>query len=242
MACLLDQPREKRDLADEVDIARSTLDRAIRELEAINCVRYTDGKYTVTVVGKRIAHGFFEFIEQVELAVEFEYFLRYTSTDTFDLDLSNLADAKLWTPESNDPYAMIHRHVEMLNKATSFRGALPLIGLHPFEAAYAQIVEQGAEHEIVVGSGVAETLQSNERYQSKFQDLLKRENCTISVSETSIPYFVGIFDDEIVQIGVDEDGEPRALLETDQREVRSWAHETIDTYEQEATSVTSVVA
>ena len=37
-----------------------------------------------------------------------------------------------------------------------------------------------------------------------------------------------------MQVGVDEDGEPRGLLETDSEEVREWAENKYDSYKQEA--------
>lgn len=51
-----------------------------------------------------------------------------------------------------------------------------------------------------------------------------------------IPYFIGILDDA-VQIGVDEAGKPRALLESEHPEVRTWAENTIEEYKEEAEPV-----
>lgn len=242
LANLVEKPYEKRDLVDELDIARSTLDRAIRELEAYGLVTYSDGKYTVTTIGERLSVHFFSLLGRVELTIEFEPFLEYTSTDEFDLDVRELAGADLLTPESNDPYAMINRHVKVLGRADHFRGVLPIIGLHAFETAYERVLDHGAYHELIVDSGVAETLRSNEDYQNKFRELCEQNGCEILVYDGAIPYFVGVFDDEIVQIGVDEGGEPRALLETDRREVRTWAHETLEEYKQQATPVAQLLS
>lgn len=51
-----------------------------------------------------------------------------------------------------------------------------------------------------------------------------------------IPYFVGLLG-ETVQIGADEDGEPRALVETDSAGVRSWAETKFEEYKRRADPV-----
>lgn len=242
LACLVEEPREKRVLVNELDIARSTLDRAIRELEAIDLVTYVNGEYAITTVGEYLSHNYFTFVEQVQLAMKFEPFLRHVTLDEFDLDLRCLAEAELWTPEPNDPYAMVNHHVEMIRQAKSVRGILPIVGLHALEAACEQVIEHGADHEMIVEPGIAETLQSNEKYRPLYRKLSQQETVTIHIYDGTIPYFVGIFDDEIVQIGVDQDGEPRALVETDRQEVQAWADETFEAYKRQTTPLASVSA
>lgn len=237
LARLVEEPGDKRTLADELDISRSTLDRATRELEAVDAITYKEGRYTVTPIGEWFVRDFFSYLERLQLALEFEPFLQWIPVDEFDLDLRHLKDAELFLPESGDPYAMVNHHVRTLSKADEFSGILPLIGLHAFEAAYEQVVENGASHEIIVEEDIVETLATKECYASKFQQLRNCTKFTLSKYNGSIPYFVGIFDNEKVQIGVDEDGEPRALVETSQPEVRAWAKEAISEYREHATTL-----
>lgn len=242
LACLLEEPREKRALVDELDVARSTLDRAIRELESVDLVAYDDGTYGLTAVGERLAYDFFGFVDRVQLAMRFRPFLEHTTLEEFDLDLRCLVDAELLTPEPNDPYAMVNRHVERLRQADEFRGMLPLVGLHAFEVAHEQVTEHGCHHEVVVEAGVVETCRSNGEYRGMLRELCEHDRCRISVHDGPIPYYVGVFDDETVQIGVDEDGEPRALAETNERAVRAWAQDRIDEYQQRTTPIAAVVS
>ena len=237
LMCLVEEPCDKRTLIDELDIPRSTLDRAVRELEAVELLTYTEGEYAVTSKGEYLAYSFSTFLERTEQTLELESFLQWMSIDEFSLDLRHLEDSELFLPESHDPYAMVNQHVKALEKANTFRGLLPVVGLHAFEMGYEQVVDRGARHEVITEPGVIETLQSDESYTSMYQELHKIDRFDVFVYEGSIPYFVGVFDDETVQIGVDEGGEPRALLETDCPEIRTWAHETIDEYEQQATRV-----
>lgn len=111
VACLVEDSQDKRTLVEEVDISRSTLDRALRELESVGVVAYTEGEYTVTPVGQRLVEDFFAFLERGELAIHFEPFLRWIPSDEFEVDLRWLDDAELVVPGDNNPYAMIDRHV-----------------------------------------------------------------------------------------------------------------------------------
>ncbi|MFC7194956.1 hypothetical protein ACFQL4_10310 [Halosimplex aquaticum] len=46
-----------------------------------------------------------------------------------------------------------------------------------------------------------------------------------------------MFDDEFVQVGADEDGDPRALLESDDEEVLDWARDRIEYYRRQAVPI-----
>lgn len=232
---LVEEPCDKRTLVDDLGVPRSTLDRAVRELEAIDLVSYTDGAYATTPVGKRIVHSFEACLERIDLALSFEPALQYLPCDAFDLDLRALSGAELLVAEPGNPYVMINRQVDRLGEMEQARGLLPLAGLHAHETAHEQIIDEGATAELVVTPAVADTLLSETNFAPLTEELLETGRFDLFVYEGEVPLFVGVFDDETVQIGVDEDGEPRALLETDRSGVREWAHETIDEYKQHAT-------
>ncbi|WP_459191749.1 helix-turn-helix transcriptional regulator [Halosimplex sp. J119] len=237
VAALREDAREKRDLVREQDLPRSTLDRAVRELEAADLVEYADGTYALTALGEHLVDEFDSFVERTELAVALEPFLRWTSPESFDLDLRSLADADLWTPEPGDPWAMVNRHVHALEHADHVRGVLPLVGLHAVETAHERIIEDGADHQFVVDPGVAERLRTDENYLPLFRELQARAEPTFLRYGGEIPYFVGIFDDEFVQIGVDDEGTPRALVETNDADALAWARDTIKRFQRQADSL-----
>ncbi|MFB6140880.1 MAG: helix-turn-helix transcriptional regulator [Halosimplex sp.] len=225
---------EKRELLEAGDLPRSTLDRAIRELEAAGLVAYDDGAYVLTPLGERLRYEYRNFTERADRAVELEPFLRWTSPETFDLDLRWLTDARVWTAEPADPWAMVNRHVAALEAADRVRGVLPLVGLHAVETVRDRVVEDGADVELVVEASVAETLQSG-RYAPLYRELQDREDPVFSVYPNgSVPFFVGVFDGAFVQVGVDEDREPRALLESDDERVLAWAREALTEYRRAA--------
>jgi len=237
LTCLVEEPREKRTLVDELGAPRSTLDRAVRELEAVELVTYTEGEYTITPLGERLTNEFCAFLGRVDVALDLAPACQHMPIDEFDLDLRLLADAEMVVPNSDNPYAMIDRHVQQLATMDHARAMLPLTGLHAHETAHVRIVEHGAEVELVVEPGVAELMVSGSAFAPLTNEMLATDRFDLFVSEESIPYFVGIIDD-IVQLGVDEAGNPRAIVETDRQSVREWAQEKIDAYKRQAMPIT----
>lgn len=234
---VLDRLREattdKRTLVEDVDCSRSTVNRAIRELESVDMVEYVDGEYEVTPLGETVASRFEEVMETVELRTQFKRFLQWVPEDEFDLELQYLRDAELFLPKPGDPYAMINRHVELVSRTTDHKCVLPVIGLHALTAGHEQVLENGAHVELVLAPKAAETLQFDPDYAELTEEMAATGRFRLYRYDGTIPYFVGLFDDT-VQIGVDDDSEPRALVETDNPEVQEWAATTIQDYKREA--------
>lgn len=237
LECLLDGPTDKRTLEDEVPVSRSTVDRAVRELEVLELVEYCSEGYAITPVGEIVTGECADLLETVDVALELEEFVRWLPLSEFHLDLEALADAELLVPDPSNPYAMIDRHVQLVKETDHGRGMLPLTGLHAYEAAHENVVERGARTELVVEPDVAEVMLSDPAFEELTIEMLGTGRFDLSVYDGTIPYFVGVFDDETVQMGVDADGEPRALVETTEVDVVSWAHATIDEYAQQASEV-----
>lgn len=235
---LEDEPKDKRTLVAELDCSRSTVDRGIRKLEALDLVDYADGGYRLTSLGELVATNFADLADTVELRLQYAPFLEWIPDDEFDLELELLRDADLLLPEQGDPYAMINRHVATIDQADTMKAVLPLTGLHAQQTAHTRVVENGAEIELVVTPEVANTMQSDPDYAELTEDMAATGRFEIYEFDGDIPYFVGLLDD-IVQIGADEAGEPRAIVETENDDVRLWAETTFEEYKQHAEPVIS---
>jgi len=236
LACVNDAPKTKRTLEDELDISRSTIDRAIRELELLDLVTYTSDGYAITPIGTLLAEECASFLETVDVAMRLDEVLRWVPSDELELDVRFFDDAELLTPEPGDPYAMINRHVQLLQSAEYVRCMLPVIGLHGHEAAHDSIVDGDGESELIVTESVASTLLESPDYAPLTDELLATDRFELYVYDGSVPYFLGVFDG-LVQLGADDDGDPKAMLETDTDEVREWAHQKLDAYRDAATSI-----
>lgn len=236
MEALGAEPKEKRTLVSDLDCSRSTVDRGIRDLEALDLVAYVDGCYQLTPLGEAVATGVADLAATVDLRLQYEPFLEWMPEDEFDLELELLRDADLVLPEQGDPYAMINRHVTVIEQTDDLQCVLPVVGLHAYKASHKQIMENGARVEAVVSPEAADTLQSAPEYAKLTEEMAATGRYELHQYDGDIPYFVGLLDDT-VQIGVDEAGEPRALVETDNAEVQDWATATFEEYKQQAAPI-----
>ena len=234
LECLATDSKAKRALVDETNYSRSTIDRGIRELETLDLVEYSDGEYQSALCGALAADAYRQFAERIDTICRLQPFLKWIPADSFDLELRWLTDAALYTPEPGDPYAMINHHVEQLKNMNEAQALLPYTGQHATEAAYERIVQHGAEGDVIVQPDVAETFLEDPRYAEFIEDLAATGRFHIFEYDGTFPYAVSLFDDETVQILVDEDEEPRAMVETDHEGVRAWATRKIEQYKQQS--------
>jgi len=238
LSALNSQSMDKRRLVDECDYSRSTINRAVRDLEALELVEYTNGALQLTPCGQLLTEHYQQFEELAMTSMRLAPFLQWFPTEDCTLSLQHLAEAELYCPEPTNPYAMVNQHVQRIEAATSFEGVLPLVSLHGIEAAHTQVLQHGATHELIISSAILDTFRSDEQFTPLVVELLETDRCSLFLTEKPIPYFVGCFDDEYVQIGVDDAGEPRALVEATATPVREWAHGLLDEYKAAATELT----
>jgi predicted transcriptional regulator len=241
LECVEEESKDKRTIADEFELSRSTLDRAVRELEALQLLSHGKDGYEPTVCGQLAAEEYRRLERRIEILCELQPFLRWVSPSSFDLELEWLADAELLLPEPGDPYAMVNRHVQLVNRSDSGKALLPVTGLHAHQAGAENVLERGGEFELIVTPDVARTLRDNQNYAELTEEMTETNCFDLFVYDGSIPYAVALLDDT-VQIAADEDGEPRALLESNAPEVRNWAKRKIERYKRQATKLTGSTA
>ena len=229
-------PAAKRTLVEALDCSRSTVDRAVRELESHGLVAYEDGRYELTPVGEQAVAGTTELLDRIGVARELRPFLEHLPPGRFDLDLELLADADVLLPEPGNPWAMINHHVAVLERADEVRAVLPLLGLHAQQVVHERVVEEGARAELVGSPEVVRTLVADPEFVERTREMAETGRCRVFQADERPPYFVGVMD-EVVQIGADEAGEPRAIVESTDPAVRDWAEATYERFRRRATRV-----
>ncbi|SEO73168.1 Predicted transcriptional regulator, contains HTH domain [Halogranum amylolyticum] len=228
--------KDKRTLVEELSCSRSTVDRSIRELETLGVAECVDGKYCLTPFGEMARTAFADFEERLDQWFRFAPFLQWLPHDELGLDVELLADADLYLPEPGDPWAMVNRHVTVAAQASEMRLVLPLTGLHAHRVIRERIVDAGAQATVVTTSEVVHTYQSDDAYAPLTEEMAETERYALYQYDDPVPCFVGLLDGT-VQIGVDDGGEPKALVEGESPALREWAEATIDEFERAATPV-----
>jgi hypothetical protein len=131
---LIDEPREKRELAAELSVSRSTVNRAIRDPETLDVVERVDGAYRATELGRTAATGLADLSDRIADRARLRELWRWVPEGTLDADLAAPDEFDVLVPEPGDPYRIINRHVRRLREERPHRSVLPVTGLHAIES------------------------------------------------------------------------------------------------------------
>jgi len=223
----------QRDLRDRLDASRSTITRSLTALEEHGWIEQTDQSYQLTPKGEIVAEEFTSLVDSVRVVDELSTFLRWFPYREFSVDISDLRDGEVTSAGSADPYAPARKQTELLEEVDSFRGWLPSLDIEGTRVVHEQITERAFEAEVVVSEAVEDTIEAGE-YATLFGEMISTDRLTVLVVEKELPFYLGL-SGEIVQIGVEDDeGFPRALLQTTAHPVRNWAADIYGSYRERA--------
>ena len=223
------QGATRGELRDELAASRTTVARNLDALGERGWVRQIDREYALTPGTDAVVDRFLDLESTVATVDRLRPFLEHVDRDAFDVDLSRLEDATVVAATPGDPLAMVNAHVSAIKRSTDVALAVPFLGLHATEAARDAVVDGGARVELVAAPDAVDTFEESPDYRQYVDDLQDAENFELHRATADVPFYVGVLDDA-VQVGVDEAGEPRALLETTDPGVRDWAREKIDSF------------
>lgn len=216
------EPTTQRALREEIPQSRSTIIRAVDSLAETGWVRKESKGVRLTPVGALVIEEFLDLVESVGNAEELTPFLERFPLSEFEIGIDDMRDGALTVATDGDPLAPVRRHTERLRTTTEFRAVLPSVGIEPIKAIHERTLAGELEAEFAVPPSVERTIRSEE-FAPLFEEMLATGRLTIYLSD-SVSFFLGLVDEEMTQIGVEDDeGIPRALLETWNERVRSWA-------------------
>ena len=135
---LREEPLHKADLVEEFDTSRSTVNRAIGELEDAGFVERIARGYVTTQAGRLAAERYRAFLDGERAVLEARPVLATLPHDA-DLPTGMLREATVGSP--GDAYAFFELVAEQLGTATEYRAVLPrVVDSRHLRACHAQVV------------------------------------------------------------------------------------------------------
>ena len=113
---LVEGPVKKRDLPGEISTSRSTVDRAIKDLEAAGLVTWSDRGYEATLAGRLLAAQYRTFARQSASVVDALPVLDAFPPDA-PVDPAVLDDCEIVENEEMSRYELPERVIELLDRA-----------------------------------------------------------------------------------------------------------------------------
>lgn len=152
---LLDGARTKRDLVDTVDVSRSTVDRAIRDLEAAGLVERTADGYAVTVAGRIAAADRDRYRRTVEGVADTQSLLALLDRDV-DVPAAMVRGATAVHAAAPTPAAPLDELHDRIAGSDRYRSVAAIDPGTGFAALYeTQVVEHGLDLELVFTDALA---------------------------------------------------------------------------------------
>jgi len=201
LSTLLEGPRSKTELEDELDVSRSTIDRAVRSLESEDIVVREDGHVTLTPFGQIALDGYREFRTGLAGLSDAKPIIASVEADE-PIPFGFFNGAEVVSANRQSPHRPIVALQQFLDDADSVRSIVT--GLLPeyVDTYRTQVVDAGTTAEVVVRSPILDRLLAT--YWEPVNDTLSSDRFTIYEITDDPPYSL--------KIGVTDDGSEVALV------------------------------
>lgn len=113
----------KRDLVEALSVSRSTVDRAIRELETHDLVRRLDGEYRITLTGRLLLSARGKYVDCVLGTSRVGDLVAHLPADA-DTPIEMFSRAEAYRPNQPNPHRPTELLQELAGRAVRHRGVL----------------------------------------------------------------------------------------------------------------------
>jgi tetratricopeptide (TPR) repeat protein/predicted transcriptional regulator len=232
----LDEPRRKPALVEELSVSRSTIDRAIRELERYEFVRREDSGYVLTETGALCRESYRTFRSRtLDVGGACEALATLPPDAAFDTSL--LEGAEIRVLDDPRPFAPPPGLSDAFGAADAIRGVVASMGsTRLFERYHRQVVNDALHLSLVVCEDRFESLSA--QLSDALGEMISVGDCAIQTGET-LPYslFLTRTDDErsVTAVVYETPGVPHAVVHNDDPPAVEWAERTIEAVEAAAT-------
>lgn len=234
---LVEDPMTKADLVESLQGSRSTIDRAIRNLESIECVRRDDGRFVATTTGRVALAEYDEYCERTRAIQDAHRFLDVLPRDV-PIDTAMLKGASVSIPDQHAPEEALAPTIELLEDATAMRGLAPVVLSFYPDLLEEQVREQDVRMEIVAEEEVLAVLPN--MMSSRVEPFVNHEHVTLYEAADSLPYALWFMETPAgttTGITAYESGGVAGVLVNDSAEAVHWAEAVYERYREAATEV-----
>lgn len=236
---LLHEPHTKPELVAALPCSRSTVDRAIEELQKIECVERTapnSSQYRGTTLGELMLQTHQEYLDRLQQYEKVKPILTELPSDApIGEDIIRGADIyrSVRTPD-----IAFRPSQELKQEATKMIGTAPVIYREYFDEITTQLNQRSFEFEVIIEAPLLESVQK--QYSDEFDRLTEFDSVNIYRTEESIPYGLWVMDlpssDTAGITFYNEGGVPGSIV-NDSEDAVEWVTEQYDQYKQAARKI-----
>lgn len=230
-----EEPRQKPALADELGVARSTVDRAIRTLTTDGFVERGDDGYVLTTTGQLCLDAYTDFWRQLEAIRGAGDIISGIPSRRY-VDRRVLEGAEIVRGSVSAPDRPVKSFVESIEEAVYARGFSPTAYESYVDVVTSRVIDHGMEAEFVFSDGALTTITANH------PEALQRtvETGRVDVYRVEELPEVGLIvleredGSKLTMLGTHEVNHLGAVVKNDSAAAVAWAEGVIDEHFEEA--------
>lgn len=227
-------PTGKRDLRDDLGVSRSTVYKAMRELEEANLAEETDKGCRLTLYGRLLVEEYGAFAQTVGDVSQYERLLSVLPPES-PVTTGALVGADRVSAERHAPNRPVGRIEQVVRNTDRVVGFSPVVLAQYVDLFHDQVVSGGLTAELVLERPVVEYMQ--EDHGELFAEALDTGRLTVWVTDESLPFGLVVGEgapDEVVVIAYDRGGELRGVIVNDTAAALDWSDEVFRAYRSRA--------
>lgn len=220
--CLADGTMWKRDLQDELGVSRSTVYKAIRELEAVGLVERRAEGYGLSVVGRRLFEQRTAFHERADAIYQSAPLLADLRPGV-DVPSALLVDGEVVSAERFAPNRPVHVIGTLVGETTSLRGLSPVVIPKYVEIFHDELVSNDLQAELLLEAPVVDHLLAE--YSRPFDEAIEAGDLIVHRTNETLPYGMLLLEGptrRIVFIAYGPSGDLRGLIVNETPEAFEW--------------------
>jgi len=237
LKALDDNSQSKFELTDNLNVSRSTIERAIRTLQELGCIRKQNKKYHTTTSGKLALDTYQDYVEMTEELTELHEIIN-SLPDSISIDREFIRGASKNIANPQVPETALRESNELLHSATKLTGLAPLsLPSYP-DLLQSKIQENGLDVELIIEQDILESL--HQVRGESFADFVEHENTNLFTTSDSLPCAIWIMETpegDYAGITVYNQGSVQAVLINDSNDAIEWARSVYDVYQKNSTEV-----
>ncbi|RLM49649.1 winged helix-turn-helix domain-containing protein [Halorubrum sp. Atlit-28R] len=235
LRALIDQPRPKCDLEDELDGSRSTLDRALRELADANLATYEDGVWKPTHLGRCSFEAREAYLDQIDSLAEAAPLLTELPSGS-PVGCEFIIGADVYETDPSMPDAVMQTLLDSVEGGHVILMATPVIVTGFSDEFYGRVSsDEDYSLEVLIPPDVFE--RSRTTFPTPTDEIPNDENVRLHTAPIPFNFGLWVVDSTEAGIIIFTDRGLRGILLNDTTDALDWAVEQYERLKQDAEPV-----
>ena len=221
LTALAGRPLDQRDLRDAVSVSRSTVYKALRELEEADLVRETDdGRYHLTQYGRLVRRRHDDYAAKRDRLAAASSVLN-ALPESLLVPLSFVERGRVYTADRYAPERPFAQLEAVTEASVDYRCLSPIAVTRYMDRIHGRVEAEGLDVELVVEDPAVEPLRSYDR----FVDAIADPQFSLRAADRELPFGLLVTEDTGVAclFSYGESGSLRGMLVTEDPEAYDWA-------------------